>query len=196
MKPNVFIEYMQKMSYMAFISESEFYEEINDLSSKILNNIHPNKLLYDMGNKRFGEKWAHNHLKNLDSRFKDASADHYDLTFNKIKIEVKASRANSPALNESSKWKRAVPINSNLPFTMNFMHIFLDDPDVFVLVSVWKDSIGYHVMSNSDIANNKHTRSYQTEFQMAITNTNFHEFEKFRVEADDIGKVILSKAEK
>lgn len=172
---------------------NEFYEHVARVTSQELNILWPNKLLYDMDNKRFGETWAENHVKSFDKRFKKAKADHHDLILEEIKVEVKASRASSPAKNNLSLFQRALMLGTSDQFMMNYIHIFFDEPDVFVFVSVWKNDISYYVMSRSEVEGNKYLQTYQTEYQMAITDANINEFENYKVKSDEIADVILNK---
>lgn len=174
------------------ISARAFYESLSDIANEALNLIYPNKKLYDMDNKRFGEIWGQGHVMSFDQRFTKAKPNmHHDILLESIKIEVKASRANSPANKDMSLFKRALPSSTKDQFMMNYMHIFLDEADFFVFLSVWRDSISYYLMSNADVRHNKYLNPYQTEFQMAITNNNIHEFEQFKIDPESISARIL-----
>jgi hypothetical protein len=109
----------------------------------------------------FGETWAQRHLNevvpelqrpttNIDSKYQGE----YDFFYNNIKIEVKASRA--VAKIEGPLIEKALSINSNQAFDMNFQQLKPYCCDVFVFIAVWKDAIKYWVFSSKEISENKY----------------------------------------
>jgi hypothetical protein len=177
---------LRNLQLSSQIAPSEFYENVLGIANQELCLHHPNKHLYDMDNKRFGEVWAEKHIMSLDAGFRKAKADHHDLILDRLKVEVKASRANGPAKDGLFLYQRSLSSGTTMPFTMNYMHIFLDQADAFVFIAVWKDKITYYVMSNKQVRDNLYLKPYQSEHQMAITDKNISEFEQFRVEQSEI----------
>ncbi len=96
----------------------------------------------------FGEAWAQGHLKELcpaltkPSRKKDKDySGQYDLLLDdKIRIEVKASRA-VDFESDDPIYVKALSSDSKRPFDMNFQQIKPACCDVFVWIAVWRDVI-------------------------------------------------------
>ncbi len=155
----------------------------------------------------FGETWAQRHLVEVvpeleyPSPIKDPTYEgQYDLTYNGIKIEVKASRAVKRKSGETLIMK-ALPSDSKSGFDMNFQQIKPACCDVFVWIAVWRDVIRYWVLSSNDVANNKYFsrgqhRGNVGEGQLWIKESNIDEFKKYEVGVRDILSAIEKKAMK
>ena len=88
--------------------------------------------LYGLAPRIFGEIWVHEHIRDLDKRFikPDKSIDpdyngQYDLRIEKLRVEVKASRAINTKV-RGNLVSKALLYNSPEPFWMNFQQIKLD----------------------------------------------------------------------
>jgi len=152
--------------------------------------------------RKFGEQWAQGHImelaptlikptKKLDPNY----SGQYDL-FHKlsekkqIKIEVKASRAvdfNS----KEALYVKALSVESNSPFDMNFQQVKPKCCDVFLWVGVWRDKIRYWVLSSKEVENNKYYskgqhRGNTGEGQLHLKDENIEEFEQYEVESTEI----------
>jgi hypothetical protein len=155
----------------------------------------------------FGETWAQRHLVEVvpeleyPSPIKDPTYEgQYDLTYNGIKIEVKASRAVKRKSGETLIMK-ALSSDSKSGFDMNFQQIKPACCDVFVWIAVWRDVIRYWVLSSNDVANNKYFsrgqhRGNVGEGQLWIKESNIDEFKKYEVGVRDILSAIEKKAMK
>lgn len=155
----------------------------------------------------FGETWAQRHLVEVvpeleyPSPIKDPTYEgQYDLTYNGIKIEVKASRAVKRKSGETLIMK-ALSSDSKSGFDMNFQQIKPACCDVFVWIAVWRDVIRYWVLSSKDVANNKYFsrgqhRGNVGEGQLWIKESNIDEFKKYEVGVRDILSAIEKKAMK
>ena len=155
----------------------------------------------------FGETWAQRHLVEVvpeleyPSPIKDPTYEgQYDLTYNGIKIEVKASRAVKRKSGETLIMK-ALSSDSKSGFDMNFQQIKPACCDVFVWIAVWRDVIRYWVLSSNDVANNKYfsTRQHRGnvgEGQLWIKESNIDEFKEYEVGVRDILSAIEKKAMK
>lgn len=155
----------------------------------------------------FGETWAQRHLVEVvpeleyPSPIKDPTYEgQYDLTYNGIKIEVKASRAVKRKSGETLIMK-ALSSDSKSGFDMNFQQIKPACCDVFVWIAVWRDVIRYWVLSSNDVANNKYFsrgqhRGNVGEGQLWIKESNIDEFKEYEVGVRDILSAIEKKAMK
>ena len=162
--------------------------------------------LYGLAPRIFGGIWAEEHLRDIDNRFKkpskkldpEYSAGQYDVWFEEIRLEVKASRA----INTRKRGdivSKALRFNSNEPFWMNFQQLKSDSCDAFVFIGVWVDKIVYWVMSRDEVKGNRylsHQHRGGIEYQIGITDKNISDFEKYRVSQTNIAVTILKKAAK
>ena len=155
----------------------------------------------------FGETWAQRHLLEVAPELEPPSASidpnysgQYDLYFNGIRIEVKASRAVKRKSGDALILK-ALSSTSKEGFDMNFQQIKPSCCDVFVWIAVWKDKIRYWVLSSTDVEQNKYYSTGQHrgnvgEGQLWIKESNIDEFNQYEVSVHDIVKAIIAKAKK
>lgn len=155
----------------------------------------------------FGETWAQRHLLEVAPELEPPSASidpnysgQYDLYFNGIRIEVKASRAVKRKSGDALILK-ALSSTSKEGFDMNFQQIKPSCCDVFVWIAVWKDKIRYWVLSSTDVEQNKYYsigqhRGNVGEGQLWIKESNIDEFNQYEVSVHDIVKAIIAKAKK
>lgn len=174
-----------------------------------------NKYLYlfELAPRTFGETWGQQHLmeivpefqiptKKLDPTFKGE----YDLLLNDIHVEVKASRAVKKVGGDTLA-NKALSSNSKFKFDMNYQQLKPGCCDVFVWIAVWRDKIDYWVISSKDVKNNplfsnQHRASQISETgeviegQIHINDSNYSDFEKYRVSVRDIHNKIIEIGEK
>lgn len=163
--------------------------------------IQRNKYLYlfELAPRTFGETWGQRHLmelvpelkiptKKLDCNF----SGEYDLLLDDIHVEVKASRAVKKKGGDILA-NKALASNSTSKFDMNYQQLKPGCCDVFVWIAVWRDKIDYWVMSSHDVQtnplfSNQHRASQLSENgeiiegQIHINNSNYADFEKYRVQ--------------
>lgn len=161
--------------------------------------------LYGLAPRVFGEIWSHRHIIDLDNRFSRANKEtdptfegQYDLWLDGIKVEVKSARA-IHTTKRGNLVSKALRLDSDDPFWMNYQQIKLDVADVFIFVGVWVDRIVYWVMSNEDVKNNRylsHQHRGGIEYQIGITDKNIAEFDDYRVEASEIRDKVIQKSKK
>jgi hypothetical protein len=173
------------------------YEKLRD------NYVSTNRYLdlFSLAPRVFGQIWGEKHIMDLDPRFQkpDKSLDpaydgEYDLWIEGVKVEVKSSRA-IHTKKRGSIVSKALRYGSDDPFWMNFQQLKLDVCDVFIFVGVWVDQIVYWVMSNEDVKRNKslsHQHRGGVEYQIGVTDRNIHEFDRFQVNPEQLGDVVLS----
>jgi hypothetical protein len=159
-------------------------------------------MVYEIGSRIFGEVWAIQQLKSLDSRFvtPDQSLDpdycgEYDLLCERVRIGAKACRA-VDAQQEGSRSMRALHYNSEEPFQMNFRQLRIESCDIFVLIGVWVDQLAYWLLINSEIKASRYftqDKNKSHESFITINRKNIREFDKFRVEEPKIAETILKK---
>ena len=132
--------------------------------------------------------------RNLDPEYEGQ----YDLWFEGIRVEVKASRAvhtkkRGPLVSKALHW------GAEAPFWMNYQQLKLDICDIFVFIGVWVNLIVYWVMSNEEVKQN-HYLSHQhrggIEYQIGIRDTNIREFDAFRVDTTALVQTIRAKAKR
>jgi len=161
--------------------------------------------LYGLAPRIFGEIWGHEHIRDLDKRFvkPDRGIDpdyngQYDLWIDDVRVEVKASRAINKKIRGNLVTK-ALQYGSLEPMWMNFQQIKLDICDVFIFLGVWTNQIGYWVLSNDEVKNDKylsHQHRGGIEYQIGITEKNIAEFDAYKVEPNKLGDTVLRKGKK
>ncbi|MDE6366941.1 MAG: hypothetical protein K2L33_05070 [Muribaculaceae bacterium] len=172
--------------------------------------------LFSYAPRSFGDTWGQPHLlanvpgmqqacMALDANFRGE----YDLLFNGIKVEVKASRVakKHPGGTLASKaLVKSLWLQNREPFDMNFQQLKPDCCDVFVWMAVWSDCIDYWVIPAQDIKkhrsfSNQH-RGSQTaangavvEGQFHINHSNYDSMNPYKVDVANIGeKITLLRA--
>lgn len=154
------------------------------------------------GPRTFGESWAQGHLKELvpelhkPSKKLDAKySGEYDFYFDgAIRIEVKASRV-VDSESQEPLYVKALASDSTRPFWMNFQQIKPRCCDVFVWIAVWRDKIGYWVLSSYEL---EHHRAYSTgqhrgntgEGQLHVRQDNIQDFKPFEAASNNLGTAI------
>lgn len=152
----------------------------------------------------FGETWAQRHLNELVPELKRPSAKYdphyagqYDFWYHGIRIEVKASRA-VRRKGGDTLISKALSSDSKFGFDMNFQQMKPACCDVFVWIGVWRDVIRYWVLSNDEVANNRHFsskqhRGNQGEGQLWLKDTNIDEFACYETSGRRILDKIIEK---
>ncbi len=160
------------------------------------------------GPRTFGEAWAQGNLKQLvsdlhkPSKKSDPSyCGEYDFYLDgKIRIEVKASRVVDSG-SDDPLYVKALASDSTKPFWMNFQQVKPKCCDVFVWIAVWRDKIGYWVLSSYELENH---RDYSTgqhrgntgEGQLHIRQDNINDFKSFEVAPSNLAKAIRDAYER
>ena len=97
-----------------------------------------NLSLFELGPRVFGEIWGHEHLIDLDERFRkgsksfDPSYDsQYDLWIEGVRVEVKAARAFNTK-KRSNLVSKALRFGGQEPFWMNYQQLKPQSCDVFI----------------------------------------------------------------
>lgn len=149
----------------------------------------------------FGETWAQGHLKevlpDLVKPTKKLDRDYsgqYDFLLDRIRIEIKASRAVDFESDEAL-YVKALSVASKRPFDMNFQQIKPACCDVFVWVGVWRDAIRYWVLSSKEVESNKYYSAGQHrgnvgEGQLHLKHDNIAGFSKFEVRSNELAAAI------
>jgi len=145
------------------------------------------------GPRTFGETWAHRHLQDIHSELLTPSRDldpeyegQYDLYYDGIRIEVKASRAVNRDITNAGVplFMKALHWGSSAPFLMNFQQLKPDCCDVFVWLGVWTDTIRYWVLTSQEVRDNSYYSPQHRggqEYQIMVTDANLHEFGQYLV---------------
>lgn len=160
--------------------------------------------LYGLAPRIFGEMW-HEHIVDLDNRFKKPSKDldpdydgQYDLWIDGFKVEVKACRAINTK-RRGSLVEKALAYQSREPLWMNFQQIKVDVADVFIFIGVWVDEIVYWVLSSKEVEGNKYYSPQHRggiEYQIGITHKNIAEFDTYKVDPSKLGNIVVKKGKK
>jgi len=159
--------------------------------------------IFEIGGPRtFGESWAQGHLKELVPALHKPSkkidpnySGEYDFILDeKIRIEVKASRVVDSGSDEPL-YVKALASDSTKPFWMNFQQAKPKCCDVFVWISVWRDKIGYWVLSSYEL---EHRANYSKgqhrgntgEGQLHVRQDNINDFQPFEVASNNLHQAI------
>jgi len=159
--------------------------------------------IFEIGGPRtFGESWAQGHLKELVPALHKPSkkidpnySGEYDFILDeKIRIEVKASRVVDSGSDEPL-YVKALASDSAKPFWMNFQQVKPKCCDVFVWVAVWRDKIGYWVLSSYEL---EHHVSYSKgqhrgnkgEGQLHVRQDNIKDFKPFETASNTLHQAI------
>lgn len=160
------------------------------------------------GPRTFGEAWAQGNLKELvpelhkPSKKSDPNySGEYDFYLDgKIRIEVKASRVVDSGSDEPL-YVKALASDSAKPFWMNFQQVKPKCCDVFVWIAVWRDRIGYWVLSSYEL---EHHRDYSVgqhrgntgEGQLHVRQDNIKDFKPFEAASNNLGQAIRDAYER
>ena len=157
----------------------------------------PNLWIFEISSPRgFGEKFAQTYIQAKSNNIKKASKKldknykgEYDLWYDGIKIEVKASRAVNSESNEPL-YIKALSTNTTKKFNMNFQQLKPQYCDIFIWVAVFRDEIVTWIMNSNEVKNSpyysmgQHRGNSGNEGQLHITNENIKEFDKFKLKID------------
>jgi hypothetical protein len=159
-------------------------------------------MYYGISSRIFGEIWAIQQLKILDSRFKepDKTLDpsycgEYDLLFEGVKIEARACRAVN-VNEEGDRFAMAMHYDIKKFFAMHFRQLRIESCDILILIGVWMDQLVYWAFPYREIKDNEYFVKYKGEMEdglLVINDKNIEGFDKFRVEASKLAELILSK---
>ena len=193
-------EYEQVLSVLKVdgilsVQEYEMLKKNYMVSNKYL-------MFYGIGSRIFGEIWAIQQLKSLDSRFKEPNltldpsyCGEYDLLFERVKIGAKACRAVNVS-EGGDRFAKAMHYDLKKFFSMHFRQVKVESCDILVLIGVWMDQLVYWVFPYTEIKENKYFVKYKDETEeglVVINDKNISEFENFRVAESKVVDVILSK---
>jgi len=158
--------------------------------------------LFELAPRIFGQIWGEKHIKDLDNRFEKPNRDldpqydgAYDLWIHGFKVEVKACRGYDKD-KSGSLVSRALHFGSSKHFWMNFQQLKPDSCDVMTFIGVWTDKIVYWVLSSNEAKSNpfiSHQHRGGIEYQIGITEKNINQFERYKVEATELGDRVIQK---
>jgi hypothetical protein len=174
----------------------------------------------------FGDTWAFGHLLALEPDLKRPTRKldvhyhgEYDLFLNwqdskeknhRIKIEVKASRANDRKKNDEPLYVKALSSDSKRPFLMNFQQLKPSCCDVFLWFAVYRDAVKYWVMNAQAIQSHQdftpqhrnettaeRGKDYRKEEifegQIMMTEKNINTFNQFLVSGKELRRAIIEQ---
>lgn len=182
------------------------YQEYVDIRSEYISE-NPNLWVFEISAPRgFGESFAQTYVQGKSSNLKKASkkidenfTGEYDLWFDGIAIEVKASRAVDSDSSEPL-YMKALSRCTKSRFLMNFQQLKPQCCDVFIWVAVFRDQIVLWVMSSSEVLNNplfskgQHRGNKGNEGQLHIKHDNIHLLDRYELKDNDIEKAIRDAA--
>ena len=163
----------------------------------------PNLWIFEISAPRgFGESFAQSFVRNKSSKLLSPSKKldenyhgQYDLWYNGIRIEVKASRV-VDAESDEPLYRKALSSNTTRPFLMNFQQLKPQCCDVFVWLAVYRDIIKMWVMNSDEVLNHpdyskgQHRGNSGNEGQLHIRETNIHTLDKYLLKDDDLAQAI------
>lgn len=127
--------------------------------------------LYEYSNPKFG-KWAEKYIKERCDNFKKSGSKHFDCFIDDfIKVEVKSSRA-AESKKSGTLAERALYIDSNKKYWMNFQQVKPRFCDVIVLIGVFLNEIIIWVMTSDEMKN--HEDYIPTQHEGNIGEGQFH----------------------
>lgn len=166
--------------------------------------------LYDIAPRTFGEVWGETHIKQICQSLhvptpaEDPAFDHeYDLIYNGIRVEVKATRATYKK-GGGTLSSRALSMQEvmNLDYKMHFQQLKPSCCDVFIWICVCRDKIIYAVLSSRDCRNfksfgsqhrNENTGNAGAEVYEGQIFIAYSELEKFIVEESCLLEGVIAK---
>lgn len=178
------------------------YQKYIDIRTEYIS-VNPNLWIFEISAPRgFGEKFAQTYIqgkgrnimrpnKSLDKDYNGA----YDLWFDGIRIEVKASRA-VDSQSDEPLYIKALSRNTTKPFIMNFQQLKPQYCDVFIWLAVFRDEIVIWIMNSNEVLNNQHYSTGQhrgnrgNEGQLHIKTSNISEFSEYELLDNNIEEVI------
>jgi hypothetical protein len=182
------------------------FERYLDIRSEYISN-NPNLWIFEISAPRkFGENFAQTYIMGKSSNIKKASkkldpdySGQYDLWFDGIRIEVKASRVVSSDSDEPL-YMKALSRNTKQPFLMNFQQLKPQYCDVFIWLAVFRDEILIWVINSQTILNHplysvgQHRGNRGNEGQMHITHENINQLDEFILGNRNIEEVLSEEA--
>jgi hypothetical protein len=184
------------------------FQEYLDLRNEYIDS-NPNLYLYEISAPRgFGEKFAQTYLKakcsnlakpnrNLDTNY----SGEYDFWLDGIRIEVKASRAVDSDSDEPL-YMKALSVDTDKNFVMNFQQLKPQCCDVFVWVAVFRDEIIVWVLASNEVYANplfsrgQHRGNSGNEGQMHINQNNIRQMDQFKLDGDNLEQVLRAAADR
>ena len=168
--------------------------------------------LFELAPRTFGETWGQKYLmehipelqiptKALDPLY----VGQYDLFFNNIHIEVKASRAVAKIPGKTLSDKALLYAQKDTAkYLMNFQQLKPSCCDVYVWIAVWKDNIVFWVIPSDDVKHNRnfspqhrqekqYERGMIFEGQIQVTQNNITDFDKYLVSSQEILNAIMER---
>lgn len=202
-----FNEYEHLICHLINIDGLTFEQYIEIRSEYIAQN--PNLWIFEISAPRgFGEKFAQTYVHGKCSALKKPSkkldpnySGEYDMWFDGIKIEVKASRA-VDANSDEPLYIKALSRDTDKPFLMNYQQLKPQCCDVFIWVAVFRDEIVLWVMNSSEVQDNplfskgQHRGNSGNEGQLHVKDDNVHLLNKYEVKDRDLGMVIREAAKR
>ncbi len=163
----------------------------------------PNLKIFEISAPRgFGETFAQNYIRskspNMLSPSKKLDKDYhgqYDLWYDGIRIEVKASRV-VDAESDEPLYRKALSSKTQRPFLMNFQQLKPQCCDVFIWMAVYRDIISIWVMNSREVLNHpdysrgQHRGNSGNEGQLHIRETNIHTLDEYLLHDDDLGEAV------
>ncbi|MDR0868987.1 MAG: hypothetical protein LBP75_11055 [Planctomycetota bacterium] len=156
----------------------------------------------------FGDTWAFGHLREVEPTLKKPNkkrdpnyGGEYDLYLDDddyIKIEVKASRATDRELSDEPLYVKALSVDSQRPFLMNFQQLKPKCCDIFLWIAVYRDAIKYWIIGAATVQTHpdfspqhrnettaQRGETYHKEDiyegQIMVTDKNIHVFDRYLV---------------
>ncbi len=163
----------------------------------------PNLKIFEISAPRgFGEAFAQNFIRSKAPELMPPSRKidrdyhgQYDLWYDGIRIEVKASRV-VDADSEEPLYRKALSSKTNRPFLMNFQQLKPQCCDVFIWMAVYRDVISIWVMNSLEVMNHpdyskgQHRGNSGNEGQLHIRETNIHSLDDYLLRDDDLSGAV------
>ena len=163
----------------------------------------PNLWIFEISAPRgFGETFAQTFVRNKSSKLLPPNKridpnyhGQYDLWYNGIRIEVKASRV-VDAESDEPLYRKALSSHTKRPFLMNFQQLKPQCCDVFIWLAVYRDIISMWILNSSEVSKHpdyskgQHRGNSGNEGQLHIRETNISSLDKYLLKDENILKSI------
>ncbi|MDO5035589.1 MAG: hypothetical protein Q4D93_01345 [Porphyromonas sp.] len=202
-----FNEY-ELLLFSMFSQDGITYDDYMSIRSEYISK-NPNLWVFEISAPRkFGEGYGQTLLQSISNNLKipDKTLDpeyrgEYDLWFDGIKIEVKASRATDRNSKEPL-YRKALSSDTKKDFLMNFQQLKPQCCDVFVWIAVYRDCTTIWVMNSEEVRSHpdysvgQHRGNKGNEGQLHITSKNISTLDKYITQGSDIEVAIKNAAQR
>ena len=185
------------------------YADYKQLSDEFLKRYHQqNQYLYlfDMAPRTFGQTWGETHIRNLFPQFQKATKENlihvypdfdgeFDLWIDRIRVEVKACRANSTTSTgtlASRAYSHAEAKHVN--FKYHYQQLKPSCCDVFIWIGVCRDELIYWVLTSDELVKTGKLGSQHRNVNTGVAGAGVFEGQVFMTE-DELKSFLVDESD-